>query len=82
MKCKYGEINDVADLKWLLFEGRIDFGITIFAFNWLNKKNMPEDLELKFAEQNWTLRKNSLALMHQRRTVYVNSLSQRNQHNS
>ena len=34
-------------LKCLLFEERIDFAMMKLAFNGLNKKNMPENLELK-----------------------------------
>ena len=40
--CKYGEVNDVADLKWLLVEERIDFTTIKLAFNGLNKNKCLE----------------------------------------
>ena len=48
-KCKYGGISDIADLKWFLVEETIDFAIIKLVFNELNKKNMPENLQLKVA---------------------------------
>ena len=46
----------------------------IYKENWikknaLNKKNMPENLHLKVAEENWTLRENSLTLMHENENI-------------
>ena len=47
MKWKYGEISDAADLKWLIVEEAIAFATIKLAFNELNKKTMPEKLQLK-----------------------------------
>lgn len=58
IKRKYGEINVIAEIVivWLLFEERVGFAIMKFAFKGLNIKNISENLELKVAEENWTLR--------------------------
>ena len=57
IKRKYGETNVIAKIiiVWLLFEERVGFAIMKFAFKGLNIKNISENLELKVAEENWTL---------------------------
>ena len=37
MKCKYGELSDVAVVNWLLVEAKIEFQLMKFVFNGLNK---------------------------------------------
>ena len=39
VKCKYGNKNDVIDLKWLLLEERIDSSILKLVYNGINKEN-------------------------------------------
>lgn len=62
MRCKYGEMSDVADLKWLMIERRIDFAITKLFLT--NQINIPENLQFKVAEEKQTSSKNSLTLMY------------------
>ena len=52
VKCKYGVLNDIVDLNWLLVEERIDFVIMKLIFNGLHKKNMPKNLQSKVSEGN------------------------------
>ena len=54
MKCKYGELSDVAVVNWLLVEEKIEFQLMKFVFNGLDKINMPENLQLKVAGENRT----------------------------
>ena len=55
---KYGELNDIADLNWLLIEEVIYFAVTKLVFNGLNNKNMPENSQLKLSKEKPSLRKN------------------------
>lgn len=41
MKCEYGELNCIVDLKWLFVEDRVDFMIIKLIFNAQHKKNKP-----------------------------------------
>lgn len=52
MRCKYGEMSDVADLKWLMIERRIDFAITKLFLT--DQINIPENLQFKVAEEKQT----------------------------
>ena len=58
VKCKYGELRDIAHLNWLQTEERIDFALMKLVFNGLNNKNMPENFQLKLSKENQWLRKN------------------------
>ena len=51
VKYKYGEIEDIADLNWLLIEERVDFALVKLVFNGLNNKNIPENLQLKLSKE-------------------------------
>ena len=55
---KYGELNDIADLNWLLIEEVIYFALTKLVFNGLNNKNMPENSQLKLSKEKPSLQKN------------------------
>ena len=71
VKCKLIEISYVADLKSLLVEVRIDF-------NGLSKKNIPENLRFKVAEENRTSRENRLTLIPTKeniKSVYLEKIS-------
>ena len=63
VKYKYGEIEDIADLNWLLIEERVDFALVKLVINGLNNKNIPENLQLKLSKEK-TLWKNSVMLVH------------------
>ena len=65
VKHKYGELNDIADLNWLVTEERIGFALMKLVFNGLNNKSMPEILRLKLSKEKRSLRKNSVMLVHQ-----------------
>ena len=69
MKYKYGELKDIADLNWLLIEERIDFELMKLVFNGLNKKNLPENLQLKLSKEKRSLRKKSVMLVHQNENI-------------
>ena len=69
MKYKYGELKDIADLNWLLIEERIDFELMKLVFNGLNKKNLPENLQLKLSKEKRSLRKKSVMLLHQNENI-------------
>ena len=45
------EIEDIADLNWLLIEERVDFALVKLVFNGLNNKNIPENLQLKLSKE-------------------------------
>ena len=47
VKSKYGDLEDITDLNWLLIEERIDFALMKLVFNGLDNKNMPEKLQSK-----------------------------------
>ena len=64
-KYKYGELNDIPHLNWLLLEERIDIALMKLVFNGLNNKNMPENLQPKLSKEKRSLRKNSVTLVHQ-----------------
>ena len=49
MKCEYGELNFIVDLKWLFVEERVDFIIMKLIFNALHKKT-PKNLQTKVSE--------------------------------
>ena len=66
---KYGELNDIADLNWLLIEEVIYFALTKLVFNGLNNKNMPENLQLKLSKEKRSLRKNSVMPVHQNENI-------------
>ena len=51
VKYNYGEIEDIADLNWLLIEERVDFALVKLVFNGLNNKNIPENLQLKLSKE-------------------------------
>ena len=51
VKYKYGEIEDLADLNWLLIKERVDFALMKLVFNGLNNKNIPENLQLKLSKE-------------------------------
>ena len=51
VKYKCGEIEDIADLNWLLIEERVDFALVKLVFNGLNNKNIPENLQLKLSKE-------------------------------
>ena len=69
VKYKYGELKDIADLNWLLIEERIDFELMKLVFNGLNKKNLPENLQLKLSKEKRSLRKNSVMPVHQNENI-------------
>ena len=69
VKYKYGELKDIADLNWLLIEERIDFELMKLVFNGLNKKNLPENLQLKLSKEKRSLRKKSVMLVHQNENI-------------
>ena len=69
VKYKYWELKDTADLNWLLIEERIDFALKKLVFNGLNNKNIPENLQLKLSTEKWSIRKNSVMLVHQNENI-------------
>ena len=44
VKYEHVELKNIANLKWLLIEKRIDFALMKLGFNGLNNKKMPENL--------------------------------------
>ena len=78
VKYKYEELKDVADLNWVLIEGRIDFVFMKRVFNGLNNKNMPENLQLKLSKEKRSLRKNSVMLVHQNENIKPTYLKEAN----
>ena len=69
LKYKSEELKDIADFNWLLIEERVDFALKKLVFNGLNNKNMPENLQIKLSNEKWSLRKNSVMLVHQNENV-------------
>ena len=59
VKYKYGNKNDVIDLKWLLLEERIDSSILKLVYNGINKENMPANLKLELKKPTRASRNNS-----------------------
>ena len=78
VKYKYEELKDVADLNWVLIEGRIDFVFMKRVFNGLNNKNMPENLQLKLSKEKRSVRKNSVMLAHQDENIKLGYLEEAN----
>lgn len=69
MKCEYGELNCIVDLKWLFVEDRVDFMIIKLIFNAQHKKNKPKNLQTKVSEGNQTSRKSLLTLMRKNENI-------------
>ena len=68
MKCEYGELNFIFDLKWLFVEERVDFIIMKLIFNALHKKT-PKNLKTKVSEGNQTSRKSLLTPMRKNENI-------------
>lgn len=68
MKCEYGELNFIVDLKWLFVEERVDFIIMKLIFNALHKKT-PKNLQTKVSERNQTSRKSLLTPMRKNENI-------------